>query len=125
MSEEFYSFKAAVSIPAYTIVRIDTTTGEITPVWTSTAQVLGVAQDAASTNDSVPVALDGQVAKVICNASIAAGSLIAPVTATGYAVTFASTVTTTALNKIVGKALTSGSSNSTIDIIINPNYVIY
>lgn len=118
------SFVASSSIAAYTIVSIDTTTGYVTNLWTSTSQILGIAQDNASTNDSVPVALDG-IAKLICNASIAAGSLVAPVTATGFGVAFASTVTSTALNKTVGLALQSGSTNGTIDVLVNPNNYIY
>lgn len=122
---ELFSMKALVSISAYTVVSINTSTGEVTNVWTSTSQILGIAQDNASTNDSVPIALPGSVAKGICLASIPAGSLVAPETATGFLVAFTSTVTSTVLNKVVGVALTSGSSNSTIDVLIHPSLYIY
>lgn len=117
------SFVVNLSTPAFTIVAIQaTSTSQVTNVWTSTLNIVGVTLDNASTGDSIPVAIGG-TAKVICNASIAAGSLVAPLTATGFGVALAATFTSTALYKHVGVALNNGSTNSVIEVLINPNNV--
>lgn len=117
------SFAVNSSVPAFTIVAIQaTSTSQVTNVWTSTLNIVGVALDNASAGDSVPVAIGG-TARVICNVSISAGDLVAPVTSTGFGVGLAATFTSTALFKHLGVALDNGSTNSVIEVLINPNNV--
>lgn len=115
------SFVAAVSIPAHTIVALSAA-NTVTPVWTATSMIVGVADDNASTNGAVPVVIAGS-AKVICNASISAGSIVGPVTGTGFGVALGATFTSTALFKHVGIALDAGSTNSVIEVLINVNNI--
>lgn len=117
------SFVANLSIPAYTIVsRAATSAAEVTPVWTATSMIVGVAQQNASTGDSIPIVIGG-TAKVICNTSISAGALVGPATGTGFGVAVAATFTSTALFKHVGLANQGGSTNSVIEVIININNI--
>lgn len=88
------SFAAAATVQAYHIVSFDTATASdghvrVIHYWSETAHILGVAQDYADTTSgqfqAVPVASFGY-AKVAAGASVSAGAILTPVTATGYAI---------------------------------------
>jgi len=117
------TFAANQSVTAYTIVsRAATSTMAVLPWNTTTSLVLGIARDNASTGDALEVVIGG-TAKVICSASVSAGSLVGPTTATaGYAAAITGFFTTSAY-KYIGIALEAGSTNSVIEVALQFNNV--
>lgn len=120
------SFAVAATVQAYHVVGFDSVTASDSHVrvihWFSeTAHILGIAQDYADTSSAqfqaVPVISFGY-AKVAAGASVSAGSILMPVTTTGYAIesglggTFATTAFSTVgsvIPKTIGIALEKGS----------------
>lgn len=88
---------------------------------TSTCNVIGILQNANSveaTGGSAIVRLLG-TSKAVCGVSVTVGQLLVPNTASGAVVPIGA-VTGTAY-PIVGVALETGSTNSVIEITINPS----
>lgn len=118
------SFKAGETIPAYRVVGmiVGPTAHTVKLHITSTSLIFGVSQDQVDTNGFVPVAMQyGCSSKVVCNVSIAAGDIVAPATdAAGKikSVTLSNTGTAT---PTLGIALQAGSTNSVIEVLLQPN----
>lgn len=90
-------------------------------LWTTnTMHILGVSQENASTNGSVPVATNlGDIVRCICDLSVSVGALVGPGTATGGIVerALAATAAVWAVPRL-GIALESGSTNSVINVLL-------
>lgn len=89
---------------------------------TSTASIVGVVEDdAAATNSAVGLTLDG-TAKVVCGASVSAGAVVGPMTASAKVVERANpATTTTAFQKTLGIALEAGSTDAVIEVALQIN----
>lgn len=112
------SFTAAHSIPAYSVVTC-LTDGTVA-VWSATASmIIGIATDNASTGGALGIVIGG-TAKVICNASISAGAIVAGVGNTNGAIAEAGATNTTTgdFQKIVGISLENGSTNAVIEVLL-------
>lgn len=110
------SFIATASIPAYVCVSM-VTTGSVA-VWdTLSSNIIGVSKDNASTGQSIDIVIAG-TAKVLCAASVSAGSIVGPATAStaGYVVERAVTASTT--TKYLGVAYEPGDTNSVIEVLL-------
>lgn len=123
------SFMANASLPAYSVVELLTDSTVIN--WTATTaagvagMIVGVTRDVASTNGAVPVVIGG-TARAVCNASISAGSIVGPVTATAgfiQAVAMPTTVTGVWPNTL-GIALENGSTNAVIEVLLQINNAV-
>jgi len=129
-SQLIKSFIANQSITAYTVVtRAATSTYSVAPWNTATAMVIGVAQNNGSTGDAIEVAIAG-TSKVYCAASVSAGSIVGPNTATanltggiGSIVERVGSFTSTIAYKQIGVALEAGSTNSIIEVLIHVSNV--
>lgn len=116
------SFQASATIPAYVVVKGDTV-GKV-KVWDTTAAfVIGVSADYSNTDQVAPIVIGG-TAKVRCAASVAAYTTVGPSTVTTN-VTPGSIITTvfgttTANLIILGIALENGSTNSVIEVLLQP-----
>lgn len=92
---------------------------------TSTSKIIGVSQeDASSTGEAWRIRLYGTT-KITYGASVAAGDLVCPQTATGKAITATDNYNTgtTAVPRTGGIALKSGSTNATGEIALNINNI--
>lgn len=109
-----------VSIPAYRIAQVAATTGYADLPATITSNLLGITQNNASaTGEAVGITING-TSKVTAGASITAGDPVGAQTGgTGKAVTVATTTTAG-----IGIALVSGSTNSVIEITVQPRRVL-
>lgn len=110
------SFKAADSISAYRIVNLSAS-GTVTLADTTTDGLIGVTVDeATAANQAVPVAVSG-IAKVYCNETMTAGTLVTT-NATGMAVpAVASTAGVAVLGRIVDEVDATG---TIARVLINP-----
>lgn len=120
------SFKANATISAYRILKLSAA-NTVALHDTSTALILGVSDDDSSggANSAIKVVIDG-TAKIQCGASVSVGALCTAQTATGLLIESANTFTTTAASlvpKTIGIALASGSTNSTIEVLLNINNI--
>lgn len=108
-----------VSVPAYRLVQL-TTSGLADLPATITTALIGVTQnDGSATNQAIGVMING-TAKVTCAASITAADPVGAQTGgTGKAVTAATTTTAA-----IGVALASGSTNSVIEVTVQPRRII-
>jgi len=105
---------ADTSLTAYRIVEV-TSAGYVEMIETITTAIIGVTNNNASaTGQAVGVIING-TAKVICNASIPAGSIIGAASASNGKATVGTTT-----SAILGVALESGSTNSIIEITVQP-----
>ena len=124
-----HSFRANASVPAYTVVEVLTTGTVIN--WTATTaagvagNIVGVSMDTADTNESLAVVIGG-TARVVCNASISAGSIVGPVSATaGFIQALAMPTTVTAVwPNTLGIALQNGSTNAVIEVLLQINNAV-
>ena len=124
-----HSFRAGASVPAYTVVEVLTTGTVIN--WTATTaagvagNIVGVSMDTADTNESLAVVIGG-TARVVCNASISAGSIVGPVSATaGFIQALAMPTTVTAVwPNTLGIALQNGSTNAAIEVLLQINNAV-
>ena len=124
-----HSFRANASVPAYTVVEVLTTGTVIN--WTATTaagvagNIVGVSMDTADTNESLAVVIGG-TARVVCNASISAGSIVGPVSATaGFIQALAMPTTVTAVwPNTLGIALQNGSTNAAIEVLLQINNAV-
>ena len=113
------TLKATASISAYSIVQVDTTAQKCSMPTTITSNVVGISQDLAVTNGAVAICING-TSKVVAGASVTAGDPVGAQTAgTGKAVTVSTTTTAG-----IGIALQSGSTNSVIEVIVQPRRVL-
>jgi len=110
------SFKAAATLSAYQIVKHNGTDNAVAAYDTTTAQALGVTQQASQggAGSSVMVALLG-CCKVVAGAAVTAGAVVMANNA-GQAIT---RDTTTA--KAIGIALDTGETGSVIEILLTPD----
>ncbi len=110
------SFKQADSITAHRIVRVSAAQ-TVAVVSATTDIIIGVTTDDANkSNQAVPVAIGG-IAKVYCNDTMAAGTLI-KADASGRGVAFAES---TAGVYVLGVCLDTVSATGTLaDVLINP-----
>lgn len=126
-NQVYATFVAGETIPAYTIVAPTSTDNTVEIHDTASSLILGVAADDSSggAGSSVKVVVGG-TAKIICGASVSAGEIVTPQTATGYAIAGISDfgTATTLVPRTVGIALQAGSTNSVIEValIINNIY---
>lgn len=117
-SGDIITLKAVASISAYSIVSVNTS-GLALMTDTLTTNQIGVSQDLATTNGAVGIAING-TSKVICGASVTAADRVGGQTAgAGKAVTVDTTTSAS-----IGQALESGSTNSVIEIVIQPRPVL-
>lgn len=86
---------------------------------TSTSHILGVIEDDQTNSDAaVPIIIAG-TARVTAGASVSVGSIVGPQTATAKAVERAvPTTVTSQMHKTIGIALQSGSTDSSIEVIL-------
>lgn len=117
------SYRATQSIGVHLVAAIaaTTTSFEVELADTSTSQPVGITQDVSSTNSSVNITSFGR-SKAVAGASVSAGSILGWQTATGKVVAITNN-TSTSLIPSIGKALQSGSSDSTIDILVLPGLI--
>jgi hypothetical protein len=129
-NEVLASFVAGASIPAYTVVELSADNRTVAN-WTATTaagvagMIIGVTKDVASAGQGIGVVIGG-TARVLCNASISAGAIVGPVSATAgliQAVTLPTTVTGVWPNTL-GIALESGSTNAVIDVLLQVNNAV-
>lgn len=115
------SLKAnGASCPAYRFATVDGS-NQAGIHKTSTSKIIGVTQeDASATGEALLVRLYGTT-KITYGASVAAGDLVGPQTATGKAITATDSYATgtTAVPRTGGIALISGSTNAVGEISIN------
>ena len=123
------SFKcAAATLPAYVIVKPGTAGNTVALHDTNTAQIIGITQQQSQggIGSSVLVALNG-CAKVQAGASVSAGAVLIPQTATGYAIEDAAggfiNTTTALVNFSLGLALDAGDTNSVIEVLLRPQQI--
>lgn len=118
-------FIADASCAAFTVAcRSGTTTAYAVRQWnTATANIIGVFTNNASTGGTVEIALMG-TAKVLCAASVSAGSLVGPNTVTanltggiGQIIEKPTWASATGAH-ILGTALEAGSTNTVIEIAL-------
>lgn len=119
-------FFANATLSAYRVVRyigsntvgyVDTTTSHILGITTQDSQ--------GGTGSSIAVAIAG-TAKVACAASVSSGSLVTAQSATASGLIMEvgasqANTTSSAIPKILGIALAAGSTNSVIEVLIQPN----
>jgi hypothetical protein len=112
------SYKAVASIPSYRFVEVDATSAKnafvIKLVATTTTTPLGISQDTMLTNGSAEIAQAGQ-ARLQAGASVTAGDLLGPQSATGKGITYTEGTTTAMVAR--WKALHAGSTNSVIKVV--------
>lgn len=114
---DIITLTATASVSAYSIVGVDTT-GYCSMPATNTVAILGVTQDLATTNAAVGICING-TSKVVAGMSITAGDPIAAQTGgTGRG----AVATTTSAG--LGIALESGSTNSVIEVSVQPRRLI-
>jgi hypothetical protein len=122
------TFQAIASVSAFRVVAPATAAvgHRRCQLWTTnTMHIIGVSQENASTNGSVPVATHlGDIVRVVCDLSVSVGALVGPGTATGGIVERALAVTAAvwAVPRL-GIALESGSTNSVINVLLNTENV--
>lgn len=120
------SFAAGDTLTAFRVVTFggNSTTGiHVDPWATDTQAILGVTlDDASATGNSVPILLAAPTMRVSCFASVSAGAIVGPATAgAGQIVERANPATvTTAMVPTLGIALEAGSTNSVIEILLQP-----
>jgi len=119
------SCKAAnTNVTAYKIVAVSAE--NTVALWdTVTSAILGVSSmDAAAANSAVGVVINGTV-RVQCGASVGAGSVVCPQTATGKCIEATNTLntTTTVIPRTLGIALENGSTNSVIEVALMQNNI--
>lgn len=115
------TFRAAGTVSAYRVLAIDTALSSgfvrVSQFATETMHILGVGQDSATTDQACLVVCGG-FAKGAAGASVSAGAILTPVTATGFLIeaglggTFATTAFSTVgsvIPKQIGIALQTGS----------------
>lgn len=118
----FASFLAGDTISAYQIVALTTVANTVIPWATATSVILGVAADSADSGAAANIIIGG-TAKVQCGASISMGAIITAQTDTALAIeaiNVAPTVTTLVVPFTLGQALQAGSTNSVIEVTVNP-----
>lgn len=116
---DIITLKATASVSAKSIVKLDTTGNYCSMPDTITTNLLGISLDSADTNGAVAVIING-TAKVVCGASVAAADPVGAQTGgTGKAVTVATSTTAR-----IGQAIEAGSTNSVIEIVIQPRPVL-
>lgn len=112
---------ASGSCPAYRVVSPSAVGNHYAGIHvTATSIILGVSQnDCSSTGQGWRIRINGTT-KVTCGASVSAGAICIPQTATGKVVEGTKTYNTgtTAIPRSVGIALESGSTNSVIEMQI-------
>lgn len=122
------TFKALnASIPAYRIVAVGAGKDVVDLAKTSTAMLVGVsANNISATGQAVSVILNG-TARCQCGASVSAGALLSFQTDTGMCIEALAAAynhtTTTIIPRTIGVALQAGSTNSVIEILVQPNNV--
>lgn len=120
------SFAAGDSLSAYRVVTFDSqsNTGiHIVPWVTDTQVIIGVTLGPASfTGEAVDVLLAAPTAKVMCNLSVSAGTIVGPATdGAGRVVERANPGTvTTFMVPTLGIALEAGDTNSVIEVLLQP-----
>jgi len=115
------SFKPGETLSAGLVVGLSAAK-TVTRHLTSTSNIIGVVlKDADSADNNVSVVSLGSV-KCLCSASISAGAIVGPATASGQIVARpnSSTVTTASL-KTLGVALEAGSANQYIEVLLSIN----
>lgn len=111
------SIEAADSIPAHRVVVLSG--NRLCDVFaTSTSQILGVNESLVDSGAAASVIVSG-TAKVQCNASIAAGSLVTPVTDGSGKIKAVTVNTSTAFPAILGIALQNGSTDASIEVLLS------
>jgi hypothetical protein len=111
-------FKAGGSISINTFVKLDSTAGQVVASSAATDKVRGVALQAASTNDSVPVQTFGR-AKITAGEAISLGAEVMSGTG-GKAYTLSG-----ATAYVLGQALTAAAADGdVIEIWLNPYPVL-
>jgi hypothetical protein len=122
------TFQASGSVGAYRVVSPATAAlgQRRCQLWTTnTMHIIGVSQENASTNGSVPVSTrTGDIIRCICDLSVSVGALVGPGTTTGGIVerALAATAAVWAVPRL-GIALESGSTNSVINVLLNTENV--
>lgn len=109
------SLKATIAIPTqFVFVAIDTNGQAVLPA--AGAYAVGVIQDTPSAGDPTAVCFPGDVTKVLCSGTFAAGAQVMT-DATGAA------LAATATNWILGIALSAGAAGFLADILYQPQMI--
>lgn len=112
------SIEASDTIPAYRVVVLGATR-LVGLFQTSSAAIIGVSEALCDSGAACSVIVNG-TAKVACNASVPAGSLVGPATDASGLITPRTVNTATTFPPILGVALESGSTNSVIEVLLSP-----
>jgi len=116
------SFIANESIPAYVIVSL-LTNGTV-EVWdTLTSNQIGASRDAASTGQSIEIVIGG-TCKLLAAASVSAGSVVGPATASTAGYVLERSVNASTTTKTFGVALDNADTNSVCEVLININNLV-
>lgn len=115
-----FSYDAGESITAYRVVALNTA-GSAVVMWdTSSTQLLGVSADFADSGGACQIIIGG-TAKLQCVLSVSAGAIVGPSTDSNGQIVERSNNTTTSYAKNIGIALTAGSTNSVIEVLLMPS----
>lgn len=120
-----FSFHADSTIAAYRVVRATGVAMQVALHNTTTAHILGVTiNDSQGGSDSSIAVATAGIVKCACASSVSAGSIVTAqsATASGLIEMAGNTVnstTTSAVPKLLGIALQSGSTNSVIAVALN------
>lgn len=119
----YASFIAGDTLSAQRIVAM-TASNTVNVPQTITNALIGITQDAVDSGSAANVVIRGS-AKCICNSSISTGALVTAVTATGYATAASHSwnTTTSVVPKLIGYAVHKGSTNSIIEIMVEPSNI--
>ena len=112
---------ASGSVPAFRIASVNSSGQCAIAVSTTSVQIGVTNNDASSTGEAVGIIING-TGKVACGASVAAGVVVGMQTDTGKVIDVLDTAdtTTTAVPRAIGVSLQAGSTNSIIEITIQP-----
>lgn len=114
------TFTATGAIPAYSLVKFGSNDGEVVAAAAATDKIIGVSTEiAAASGERCDVQVD-DIAYVLLGGSVTRGDLLTSDSA-GAAV--AAAPATGVNNRIIGIALTSGSSGDVINMLITPGSV--
>lgn len=112
------SMEAADSIPAHRVVVLNADRN-CALYQTSTSRAIGVSERLVDSGAACSIIVSG-TAKAQCLASIAAGALVAAATAGSGKIQAVTVNTVTTFAPIIGIALESGSSDASIEILVQP-----
>jgi hypothetical protein len=113
------SLEADDTLAAFIVVGQGARAHTVNAWQTSSSHVLGVTEALADSGAAASIIVSG-TAKVTCNASIPAFSLVGPVTGSAGLIAAITVNTATTFPKLLGIALENGSTNGVIEVLLQP-----